>query len=328
MAGNSPLVSVIIPAYNHEKYVQETINSVINQTYQNIEIIIIDDGSKDNTWQKIQELKDICEKRFVRVVLQTQNNQGSSITLNKAVSMCKGKYIAVIASDDVYLPACIDEQVKVMEENQSIVQTLPDNISIDYEGKTFKGFKWHKKFFTLKSDYWQARYPDFDLLSEDFHSYKTVLEKDFWSNGFLWRKEAIDKIFPIPTTKMSEDYYINLQFAKLGKVKFINEPLFLYRMHGTNTLKNEKYMRVIGSNVRIAEIKNVLKPGQEKWKEILKEVWFKEEISSFGFKNFCVQRVKTEFISIRRIKFFNWYFVYRKRARYNIPSELIKQLFN
>jgi alpha-1,3-rhamnosyltransferase len=328
MSGNKPLVSVIIPAYNHQKYVQETIKSVIDQTYQNIELILIDDGSEDNTWQKIQELSDTCQKRFSRFVAQKQQNQGTSITLNKGVSLCKGKYIAVIASDDVYLPSCLEEQVKIMEENPKIVQTLPDNISIDSEGKTFKGFEWHKKFFTLRSDYWLSRYPSFDLSGKDFHSYKTVLEKDFWSNGFLWRKEALDKFFPIPTVKMSEDYYINLQLAKLGLVKFINKPLFLYRIHDTNTLNRKKYMDIIGTNVRIEEIKQVLKPEQKKWKEILKETWFKEEIKSFGFKNFCVQRVKTEFTSIRRIKIFNRYFMYRKRARYNIPTELIRQLFN
>ena len=325
---NSPLVSVVVAAYNHQKYVQETIKSVIDQTYQNIELIVIDDGSKDNTWQKIQELSDTCQRRFSRFVAQKQQNLGPSITLNKAFPLCKGKYIAVIASDDVYLPSCLEEQVKVMEENPKIVQTLPDNISIDGKGKTFKGFEWRKNFFTLKSDYWLSRYPSFDLSGEDFHSYKTVLEKDFWSNGFLWRKEALDKFFPIPTVKMSEDYYINLQLAKLGLVKFVNKPLLLYRIHDTNTLNDKEYMDIIGTNVRIEEIKTVLKPEQKKWKKVLKEIWFKEEIKSFGFKNLCLQRVKSEFESKRKIKIFKWEFVFHRRKRYQIPDDLIEQILN
>ena len=328
MNRNNPLVSVVIPAYNHQNYVQETIKSVIDQTYQNIELIIIDDGSKDNTWQKIQELKDACQKRFTRFVAQTQQNQGTSITFNKGILLCEGKYISVIASDDLFMPQAIEEQVKVMEENSNVVQTLPDNISIDSEGKTFKGFEWNKKFFTLRSEYWLERYPGFDFLSDDFHSYKTILEKDFWSNGYLWRKEALDKFFPIPKTKMSEDYYINLQFAKLGLVKFINKPLFLYRLHNTNSIRDEEYMKMMGTNVRIEEIKQVLQPGQEKWKQILKETWFREEIKSFGFKNFCIQRVKSEFESKRRLKIFNSYFTFHRRKRYQIPEDLLKQLFN
>ena len=66
MNSSLPLVSVIIPAYNHEKYVQETISSIIKQTYQNLELIVIDDGSTDNTWQEINNLKGICEKRFIK----------------------------------------------------------------------------------------------------------------------------------------------------------------------------------------------------------------------------------------------------------------------
>ena len=68
------LVSVIIPAYNHEKYVQETIKSIINQTYQNIELIVIDDGSKDSTWQKILEMKDKCGRRFEKVPRKMPRN--------------------------------------------------------------------------------------------------------------------------------------------------------------------------------------------------------------------------------------------------------------
>ena len=77
------LVSVLIPAYNHEQYVQLTIRSIIEQTYQNIELIVIDDGSKDSTWEKISELKSECEKRFRRVDFSTQENSGTCKTLNR-----------------------------------------------------------------------------------------------------------------------------------------------------------------------------------------------------------------------------------------------------
>ncbi len=90
---SNPLVSVIIPAYNHENYVQECINSIIEQTYKNIELIIVDDGSKDSTWNKIQEMKAVCEKRFVRVHFETKENEGTCKTLNKLLSLAKGEFI-------------------------------------------------------------------------------------------------------------------------------------------------------------------------------------------------------------------------------------------
>ena len=86
---SNPLVSVIIPAYNHEKYIQETIKSIINQTYYHIELIIINDGSKDTTWKKIQEMELECKNRFVTVYFATQENAGTCVTLNKLTAISK-----------------------------------------------------------------------------------------------------------------------------------------------------------------------------------------------------------------------------------------------
>ena len=121
MAGNNlPLISVVIPAYNHEKYVQECIESVIAQTYKNVELIVIDDGSKDNTWNKICELKEKCEKRFVNVIFETQKNQGTCITLNKLIDYSKGDFVAIIASDDKYLPNAIELLYNYLAEHSDV----------------------------------------------------------------------------------------------------------------------------------------------------------------------------------------------------------------
>ena len=129
------LVSVLIPAYNHENYVQETINSIINQTYQNIELIIIDDGSKDSTWQKIQELQVECEKRFVRVVFETKQNEGSCKTLNKLLSLAQGEFVYIIASDDLAKPNAIEKEVEFLANNEDYALVVGDNEIIDSEGK-------------------------------------------------------------------------------------------------------------------------------------------------------------------------------------------------
>ena len=78
MIGNNPLVSVIIPAYNHERFVEQTIRSIIEQTYKNIELIVIDDGSTDGTWQKLQSQKAICEQSLVRTIFIRQTHSGHS----------------------------------------------------------------------------------------------------------------------------------------------------------------------------------------------------------------------------------------------------------
>ena len=75
-----PLVSVVISAYNHENYIQETINSIIAQTYEKIELIIIDDGSIDLTFEKILEMENVCKERFINIIFKKQKNQGIGTT--------------------------------------------------------------------------------------------------------------------------------------------------------------------------------------------------------------------------------------------------------
>ena len=130
-----PLVSVLIPAYNHENYIQETIKSIINQTYQNIELLIVDDGSKDSTYQKMQEMKKECEKRFVSVHFETKENEGTCKTLNKLLSLVKGNYLYIIASDDMAKPNAIEKGINFIEKNPDYALCVGDNEIIDSENK-------------------------------------------------------------------------------------------------------------------------------------------------------------------------------------------------
>lgn len=112
-----PLVSVAIPCYNHEKFVQQAIQSVIDQDYKNIELLIIDDGSKDSSIQKIKDMIPSCEKRFVRFDFKTRENKGLSETLNEIVSMSNGIYFSVLASDDIIKSDKISSLVEALESS-------------------------------------------------------------------------------------------------------------------------------------------------------------------------------------------------------------------
>ena len=101
------LVSVIIPAYNHENYIKDAINSVLNQTYKNIELIVEDDCSKDNT---VKEIKKIKDKRLKTIF--SKENKGPVRTMNHLLSMCKGDYIAILGSDDIWYPEKLEKQLE------------------------------------------------------------------------------------------------------------------------------------------------------------------------------------------------------------------------
>ena len=130
-----PLISVIIPAYNHEKYIVQTIMSIIDQSYKNLELIIIDDGSSDNTWKVIKSLKEQCLARFTKVEFITQKNQGICATLNKLISLTSGVYIYTIASDDMAKPNAIELIYEELVENTSYIVAVGDSEIIDDNSK-------------------------------------------------------------------------------------------------------------------------------------------------------------------------------------------------
>ena len=132
---DNKLVSVIIPAYNHEKYIQQTIKSIINQSYKTIELIIIDDGSKDSTFEKIKAMEAECKNRFTRFEYTAQKNMGTCITLNRLLSKCNGEYIYLIASDDIAKPNAIEKEVCFLEKNPEYGLCVGDNELIDSEGE-------------------------------------------------------------------------------------------------------------------------------------------------------------------------------------------------
>lgn len=114
---NLPLVSICIPTYNSEKYLEETLNSIISQTYHNIEIIIGDNGSSDNTLSIIKEYF-VKDNRIT--FYSNENNIGYSRNCNKLISKAKGEFVSIFHSDDVYDPSIIEKEVKILKSNPQI----------------------------------------------------------------------------------------------------------------------------------------------------------------------------------------------------------------
>lgn len=110
------LVSVIMPVYNAEKYVEEAILSVLNQTYKNFEFIIINDGSTDNSLQILRRLQ-LTDKR-IRLI--SRENYGLVTTLNEGITISKGKYLARMDADDICYSTRFEKQIKLLEKNPNL----------------------------------------------------------------------------------------------------------------------------------------------------------------------------------------------------------------
>ncbi|MBE0600307.1 MAG: glycosyltransferase, partial [Firmicutes bacterium] len=112
MMKSQPLVSVRIPAYNHEKYMKKCLQSILDQTYQNFEIVIVDDCSSDGTVDVIRQFSDPRIKLAVHA-----RNEGMNVTVEHIMRLCSGKYVANISSDDFWAPTKLEKQVEFLERN-------------------------------------------------------------------------------------------------------------------------------------------------------------------------------------------------------------------
>ena len=137
-----PLVSVIIPTYNREKFVTLAIDSVINQTFKDYELIVIDDGSTDNT-------KNVLKQYNAKIHYIYQNNSGVSAARNAGIKVARGEWLAFLDSDDEWMPEYLECQIQRAKEEPQIRMHMTNSIKIEISGKkinTFENKNLHHKF--------------------------------------------------------------------------------------------------------------------------------------------------------------------------------------
>ena len=269
-----PLVSISIPAYNHERYVQETIRSVIEQDYPRIELIVIDDGSKDSTWAKIEALRGECEKRFERVVMYTRPNKGRVATALEIGTLLRGDFCGGIASDDRFLPGAISALLKPMLEDESIGNVVGVNILIDADSKRCYWDEKRNCVYDERSAKWKTfdefitSYSKVDMAGDEFGRYETFVRCNHVGNGQLRRRSLTKQLeYPYHERAPLEDEWFHLQFSKIAKYKHIDIPTFAYRWHGANTASQGAYMSKIWNETMSFELERVRENGEERFKE-------------------------------------------------------------
>ncbi|MEG5140566.1 MULTISPECIES: glycosyltransferase [unclassified Microcoleus] len=237
-------VSVIIPTYNSERYIVRAVESVLDQTYKNWEIIVIDDGSTDNTRQVLDPYGDLIQYVY-------QENQGAAIARNRACELAKGEFLAFLDADDFFLPEKLAKQIACFEANPSLGMVQNGWLMVDETGKDiYPAMPWEDS-------------PNLNL--ETFVLYKSVrpsaimLRREWWE-----RLGGFDPRFP-PT----EDLDFALRLTLKGcKCVWLKEILTCYRQHDQNLMsggqKVMKSMEIVMDNFfarpdlpdRIRQLKN------------------------------------------------------------------------
>ena len=138
-----PLVSIIIPAYNHEKFIKAAVDSVLGQTVRDLELIVIDDGSTDRTGQIVRGYSDL------RLTYYHQENQDAYNTINRGLDLARGQYIAILNSDDVYTPDRLERLLQCQEQTHAeciITDVIPiSDAGVEFKDPGFGWNQWHAK---------------------------------------------------------------------------------------------------------------------------------------------------------------------------------------
>ena len=206
-----PLVSIVIPAYNCALYLEEAIESVLAQDYSNIELIVLDDGSTDNT-------AELLYKYQGRFYYDSHPNMGQAATLNKGWALSKGDIIGYLSADDVLTTDAVSTTVKTFLENPGIILTYPDNLIINSQSEVL---------YTYKA-------PDYDYYDFIKHAKCRI------GVGSFFLKTAFNALGGWDVHyRLMPDYEYQLRLAKLGPFKYIPKILGRSRVHSTALSANK-----------------------------------------------------------------------------------------
>jgi len=208
------LVSIIMPAYNCGDFIGTTLDSVINQSYKNWEVIVVDDCSTDSTADVVQEyIKKDNRVKYHKL----EKNSGAAVARNKAVDLATGKYMAFLDSDDVWFPEKLTKQIGFMEENDYGF-TCTSYTKIDEQGK----------------------YLNRTIFAQQKRDYNGVLKTCPGNSTVIYNAEKLGK-FSIPDIKKRNDYVMWLQVIKKEKYLYgIEEPLGSHRIRTEGISSNKK----------------------------------------------------------------------------------------
>jgi alpha-1,3-rhamnosyltransferase len=230
-----PLVSITVPVYNHERFVEATIRSLIGQTYKNIELILVDDGSSDRSLTILRSLEQDCQSRFVRCIVFEQSNSGIAAALNRGIVASRGSFLFWLASDDLAEPDAIATLLPELLRDDEIGLACGDAEFMDAQGNPITKRLGDEDFRSF-IQYHIARKKkeeDFDL-ETDFGSYRSFLGPNYIPIGCLVRRSHFLEAGYFDVTYVTEDLELWLRLSKVCKFRFVNRTLCRRRLHGTN----------------------------------------------------------------------------------------------
>jgi|AntDeeMinimDraft_4_1070355.scaffolds.fasta_scaffold00261_18 glycosyltransferase involved in cell wall biosynthesis len=218
------IVSVVIPAFNRVNFIDQTVTSVVSQSYSYVETIVVDDGSTDGTWERLDDLR---QKHGIKVLThEGRENRGQSAALNLGLQEAIGEYIAILDSDDLFAPGKLKKQVRFLEENPTVGLVYGMGQAIDGDGQYL--------YDILCPDHLEPNDPNEVLLDCYF----------LLPQNALVRRSVFDRVGEFEESfRAAQDHDMLIRIAEVTTMAFIPETLFYYRRHGDSISSNGQELR-------------------------------------------------------------------------------------
>ncbi len=226
-------ISFCCLSYNHSAFIEECIKSIWKQNYSNIEIIVLDDGSSDNSFEKLQKLKEISP--FPMTIISQKNCGNIGANFNKLISKASGDYITFIACDDSFIENTIPEKIDILNKNENIVFVCDSKIRVvDENNNEIKNYP-IMKLDNIKDP--SAK----DILKLDFNKIHS-----YYIQGTVYRKNIIDAVEGFDESCICDDIILRTKISRYIiknrklKLKVLHKESINYRRHSNNISENYK----------------------------------------------------------------------------------------
>ena len=216
-------LSVVIPLYNHEHYIEQAVASLLNQSVPAGEIIIIDDGSTDRSGEVVERLRVVRPE----IQIHTQPNQGAHAAINRGVALATGRFVAILNSDDVYHPDRLRQCLAVLEKEQAVSAVATGLSFIDERGSAVNNpwFEQARSFYD--------RIGDLSLALVNGNFFMTT-------SNLVVRRALFSEIGFFSALRYAHDLDFFLRLLAHGReVYLLDEPLLSYRLHAGNTIRED-----------------------------------------------------------------------------------------
>ena len=228
-----PLVSVVIPSYNHRHFIGHAIDSVLQQTYKNVECIIIDDGSKDGSLDYLQQ----SYGQNPRIKIHSRENRGAHYTINEALGYAKGHYLSILNSDDIYFPSRLSMLVDEAERKTGSFFGITALEIIDDNG-------------LIKDDAVKQYYSNCIINSSKFPMYSGLLSGNIamTTSNFFFSRDVFERFHGFRSLRYTHDWDWALRIASQVGIIRLETKLLKYRVHNSNTISETNIWKHICEN--------------------------------------------------------------------------------